>query len=444
MEEQFIDHIQKAGLVEPDQRILLAVSGGLDSMVMLHLFHRTGFKIGVAHVNFQLRGAESDGDEALVKETCERLGVSCYATRVDTAGYAVTNKLSIQVAARELRYSWFKRFLISKEFALLATAHHLNDQLETVLLNFTRGTSLKSIPERNGYTIRPLLPFSRQQLEAYAAAHQIKWRDDGSNAGDDYPRNFIRHHVVPLLRELNPNLEQSFNRTLERLQATRELAERQVEELQQRYVSVAGERIAIEKTFAEAVANPVPLLWKFIRIYGFNYDQAAGILAALNGESGRIFRAPGYTLVVDRTQLILTPLVSGLDAISITTPGAQAVLGAWQLTIEPWTVNRGPWTFPPQPNPHVAWLDGTRLTFPLTWRTWREGDSFYPLGMNHRKKVSDFLIDSKVSVADKAMVTVLESGGDIVWVVGHRIDNRFRITPDTQEALQLRLDQYFP
>jgi tRNA(Ile)-lysidine synthase len=440
MEKQFLDHIRQTRLAEPHQKILLAVSGGLDSMVMLQLFHRTGFKTGVAHVNFQLRGAESDGDEALVRHTSEQLGIPFYSTRFQTAVYAEAHKLSTQVAARELRYAWFKEVMLREDFPLLATAHHLNDQLETVLLNLTRGTILKSIPQRNGHVIRPLLPFSRHQLESYAAENKLPWRDDSSNATDDYPRNFIRHHVVPLLRELNPSLEQSFSRAAERLQSTRELAERQVEELRQRYVSVTGERIVIEKTFAEAVAHPVPLLWEFIRAYGFNYDQAAGILAALNGESGRTFQAPAYTLAVDRAQLILMPGLTGPDAVMLPEPGARATLGGWQLTTAqgataPWTVDRGPWT---------ALLDATQLAFPLTWRRWREGDFFYPLGMKHRKKVSDFLIDRKVSVADKAMVTVLESAGDIVWVVGHRIDNRFRITPHTQTALRLTLDQYFP
>jgi tRNA(Ile)-lysidine synthase len=207
-----------------------------------------------------------------------------------------------------------------------------------------------------------------------------------------------------------------------------------------------GGRVTIDKTFAETVTYPVPLLWELIQVYGFNYDQTEGIMAALNGESGRIFQAPEYTLVVDRTQLIITPRMAEPDAVTITTPNAQAVLGGLQLTIAPWTASPAEaglqrrWV---DSGPSAALLDAAQLAFPLTWRRWREGDFFYPLGMDHRKKVSDFLIDRKVSVADKPMVTVLESGGDIVWVVGHRIDNRFRITPATQEALRLTLDQYF-
>jgi len=438
MEEQFLDHIRQAGLIAPHQRVLLAVSGGLDSMVMLHLFHRGGFQIGVAHVNFQLRGAESDGDEALVKNVCARLAIPCHTTRFATAAYADAHQLSTQVAARELRYAWFKEVMQREDFPLLATAHHLNDRLETVLLNLTRGSSLKSIPERNGAVIRPLLPFSRQQLEAYAAENNLAWRDDSSNAGDDYPRNFIRHHVVPLLRQLNPSLEQSFGRIAERLNATRELAARHVEELRKRYVSAVADRVTVDKAFAQTVTHAVPLLWELIRGYGFNYDQAAQIMAALEGEPGRTFHAPGYTLAVDRTQLIIVPRVAMPDAVTIAAPGTQAVLGGWQLSASHPAM--------PQvlPDPRAAWLDASSLKFPLTWRRWRDGDFFYPLGMNHRKKVSDFLIDRKISVADKATVTVLESAGDIAWVVGHRIDNRFKITPQTQQAVEFSLGQYFP
>jgi tRNA(Ile)-lysidine synthase len=444
MEEQFLNHIRASRLADPAQKILLAVSGGLDSMVMLHFFHRTGFKVGVAHVNFQLRGAESDGDEALVRDTCGRLGIPCFTTRFDTANYAETNKLSIQVAARELRYTWFRELMPREEYPLLATAHHLNDGLETVLLNLARGSSLKSIPARNGSIIRPLLPFSRQQLEAYAVQQQIRWRDDSSNATDDYSRNFIRHHVVPLLQQLNPALEEGFGRVMERLTATRELADRQVEALRQRYVSAAGNRITIDKAFAAELAQPVPLLWEFIRPIGFNYDQAGSIIAVLNGEPGRIFHTTAYTLVVDRTHLIITPRQLTPDPITIAEHHVQAQLGNRQLTIThhtgPWTVDRAPWTDTPQ-DPNVAWLDASQLAFPLTWRSWREGDFFYPLGMEQRKKVSDFLINRKVSVADKPMVTVFESGGYIVWVVGHRIDNRFKITAETRVVLRLEVGE---
>lgn len=433
MEEQFLDHIRRARLADPSQRILLAVSGGLDSMVMLHLFQAAGFQIGVAHVNFQLRGAESDGDEALVKDTCARLGIACFATCVETRAYAGAQQLSVQVAARELRYAWFKTVMEREHFSLLATAHHLNDRLETVLLNLARGSSLKGIPMRNGNIIRPLLPFSRQQLEDYARTRQLAWREDRSNAGDDYPRNYIRHHVVPLLRELNPRLEHGFARVIERLDATRELAAREAQRLQAKYVSTTGDRTSIQKLFAQAVDHPVPLLWQWISACGFNYDQAADIVAALPGESGRTFLSATHLLAVDRQDLVITPLAPMPAPVSIAAPGTQVVMGAWQLQVTHQAVPEV------QADAYVAWLDAARLAFPLTWRPWREGDFFYPLGMEHRKKVSDFLIDRKVSVADKQLVTVVESGGEIVWVAGHRIDNRFKITASTREVVRLEV-----
>lgn len=437
MREQFLRHVEDAALFTREDKILLAVSGGLDSMVMLDLFLACGFTVGVAHVNFQLRGTESDADTRLVEDTCKQQKVSCFITHVDTKKYAAENNLSIQVAARELRYTWFQQVMGKNGFTRLATAHHRNDDLETLLLNIARGTELKTIPEINDYIVRPLLTFSRADLELYAKQNGVSWRDDSSNTTDVYPRNFIRHNVVPKLKELNENLEASAGRTIDHVRLLREFFELSMNNIKKDVLRLDGERIVISKMFATRSKQPALLLFELIKAYGFNLSQCYDIAGTLQGERGKMFLSPGYKLVVDRDDLIITRHEKMWESTDIEEHQTESVLGAWMLSIaQPSVVEIENDNF-------VAWLDKDLLKFPLTWRVWKPGDSFCPLGMEHKKKLSDFLIDLKLSRADKDYVTVLESAGQIVWVVGYRIDNRFKITPKTTTALKVSLDQYF-
>jgi tRNA(Ile)-lysidine synthase len=431
MKEQFLSHIQHTALCSLSDRILLAVSGGLDSMVMADLFITNGFSVSVAHCNFQLRGNESEEDQQLVERFCQSAGIPCYTKRFDTNSFAAQNGFSVQVAARELRYEWFREIMKQEKFDRLATAHHANDNIETVLMSLARGAELKGIPEVNQQFIRPLLRVSREQLEMYARENKVRWREDSSNNTDDYTRNFIRHHIVPRLKEINPNLEQSFEKTFAQLGLLRELADQQINSIRAKYTTPRADGIAIKKTVSKEVDHVVPLLWELIRSYGFNFSQAEAIGKGLQREPGKIFLSSSHRLVIDRDELIVTRHEKVWEMVTIAEHQTEAHFGSRFLTISHTDV------LMTEDDLSIAVLDYDQIQFPLTWRTWDHGDYFYPLGMDHRKKLSDFMIDRKISVADKGHVTVLESAGEIIWVVGHRIDNRFKITQGSTSALKL-------
>jgi tRNA(Ile)-lysidine synthase len=433
--KQFQDHIARHRLCKATDKILLAVSGGLDSMVMLHLFHTVGFSISVAHCNFQLRGEESESDERFVQDWCARLKVPIYCKQFDTNNYAWENGLSIQIAARELRYAWFDELLKAEKLDRLATAHHLNDSLETVLLNLSRGTGIEGlagIPLENKYVIRPMLFASRAEIEAYAKTEGIGWREDSSNFTDDYQRNFLRHHVIPKLKEINPSLEHTFFNTLEKVRGGVELMNEGYRQLRSRFVIQKEGKTFIGKSAFQSFQYPASVLWEMVKSFGFNLEQCEEIIQSLSGQSGKRFLAPGHQLVIDRESLIISARQDFWEQVEIQVAQAEAVLGPWRLEIK---------KSEPIPTAGLseAILDLDCLQFPLLWRKWKAGDSFCPLGMSHHKKISDFLIDQKISMADKDLVTVLESSGEIIWVVGHRVDNRYKITSHTKQALTFQI-----
>jgi tRNA(Ile)-lysidine synthase len=437
--EQFLNHIDQHGLCKKEDRILLAVSGGVDSMVMLDLFQSAGFTVGVAHGNFQLRGSESDQDETFVKEHCARNGIPFFVKRFNTSAYASLNRLSIQLAARELRYAWFDELLMNERYTLLATAHHLNDSIETVLLNWVHGGTsggLLGIPVKNNHIIRPLLFASRKEIETYAMEKKLSWREDSSNLTEEYPRNFLRHQVIPKLKILNPSLEETFRQGLEKLTAGQALKQLAIDQLKEMFFSEKPPHIIIKKELFQKIHTPA-MLWCLLRNYHFTPATCADVLHALSSQPGKQFLSPTHRLVMDRSTLIITPHQDFWKPTEIFAGQASASIGPWNMTIESFTGQALP------ADPDVAVLDKEHLEFPLLWRTWKTGDFFYPLGMDHRKKVSDFLIDSKVPRSDKPFVTVLESAGRIIWVVGHRIDNRFKVTPLTKQALQFTVYPHF-
>lgn len=441
MLEQFMHHLSHNNLCNTSQSLLLAISGGLDSMVMLNLFKRAGYTITVAHCNFQLRGQEADADEQFVKSVCDGKGITFITKRFDTTAYASTNKVSIQVAARELRYAWFAEMLDEHRIDYLATAHHVNDSIETVLLKWIHGASLESfggIPVKNNRTIRPLLFATRTQLESYAQQNGLAWREDSSNASDDYQRNFIRHQIIPKLKEINPSLEATFLHAQLKVEGELTFLHDQVEHWKSVHVESIGNQMRIaKKAFASVKESGAALLWHVVREYGFNIDQCHNMLRALQSQSGKKFIGNSRLVTIDRDHLIISSYDEVSEAVSIQENETDVVQGEWELSVralESTTISK---------NPMQAVLDASKIAFPITWRTWQAGDYFYPLGMDNRKKLSDFLIDKKISLADKYSVTVLESGGEIIWVVGHRIDNRFKITPETKHAISFTVQPYF-
>jgi tRNA(Ile)-lysidine synthase len=436
VKELFLSEINQKKLCTSSDKILLAISGGIDSMVMLHLFKECGFNIGVAHANFQLRGDESEGDEKFVQATCHKSSITFYSKKFETESYAKSNGISIQMAARDLRYEWFHEIITDHQYNFVATAHHLNDSIETVLLNLVRGSGLEGldgIASINGKIIRPMLFATRLEIENYAKENKIEWREDRSNASDDYSRNFIRHQVYPLLKELNPSLEKTFGESIKKISGAAELMGIGIDQWRQKFERKKDNQIHLDKTGFESIKKPESVLWNLIKSFGFNFVQCSQIIAALHGQSGKRFTSSQFELVIDRDHLIITKIQSELTETLIDFNQAEASLGNFKLKIE----KKERIDF--EDDPSIAFLDLDKLTFPLRWRKWKAGDSFHPLGMNHKKKLSDFLINQKISVTDKETLTVLESKNEIVWIVGYRIDERYKVDNSTVTTVICRL-----
>ena len=436
MLEQFLNHIARHKLCTLSDSILLAVSGGIDSMAMLHLFKEGGYRISVAHCNFQLRGAESDKDELLVVEECKRLAVPFFVRRFETETYAWEQGISIQMAARDLRYAWFDELVKEQGYNFMATGHHFDDSMETIVLNLTKSTSVEGfagIPLKNRNIIRPLLFATRAKVTEYANAKGYKWREDESNLTDDYQRNFVRHHIIPKLKELNPSLESTWQNGLEKIEGDLELLHIGFNAWKKESVSESKDRFVIKKKSLHNFYAGASPLWRYIQGFAFNCEQAREIIQTINGQSGKRFLSPTHILVIDRDEIIVTPHSHEWNAARIESGDREVPLGPWRMffsTGETPTISA---------DKMEAALDADSLKFPLTWRKWKKGDAFQPLGMTHKKKLSDFMVDNKVSLADKNITTVLESEGEIVYVVGWRIDDRFKIRESTKRVLNIRV-----
>ena len=432
--EQLLNHINRHTLCKTTDKILLAVSGGLDSMVMLHLFVEAGYRIAVAHCNFQLRGKQSEDDETFVADTCRQLKVRCFARRFNTDQHASARGISIQMAARELRYAYFEELVKDHAFGHVATAHHFSDTIESVFLNLIRGTGLdglRGIAVKKEKIIRPMLFASRQMIHDYAAKENIEWREDASNASDDYQRNFLRHQVIPKLKEMNPAFEEGFRQTHERLLGGREFAQRYMDDIRSSVViSEDDKSMTLDIKIIRQSPSPAVLLWELVKELGFNFDQCQK--ATTDHQPGKIFLSGSHQLLVDRNQYIIDRRRAN-DIVSQTIETGQriasngsVVLAIRETSAEDFTLAK---------DPTVAQLDARMLKFPLLWRKWQAGDYFIPLGMRSEKKVSDFLIDLKVPFNSKADITLIESAGEVVWIVGHRIHERYKVTSETSRIL---------
>jgi len=434
MLQQLQQHLNDNFAFLEGKQLLLAISGGIDSMVLLELFRALPYTIAVAHCNFGLRGAESDDDEDFVKQWCAQQNIRLFTTRFATEEYAASEKCSIQLAARELRYNWFSELLESEGFDYLLTAHHLDDTLETFLINLTRGTGLDGltgIPAQNGTIIRPLLPFGRNEIEAYATANSIAWREDSSNASDKYLRNRLRHQVVPILKELNPNFLNGFQDTIGHLQQTETLVQDAVTELYAKIVTEKGEQlhIAIEKL--KLIPNYKAYLYQWLKPYGFTaWDD---IYNLINAQSGKQVFSENYRLLKDRDYLVLEKQHTYQTESVQITENQEVTLEQGRLTVYSVTnvtEDRGG---------KVIFVDKDKLKLPLILRKWKEGDYFYPSGMTGRKKISKYFKDEKFSLIDKENCWLLCSGDAIVWVVGKRSDRRFIIEQSTNNIIKIEL-----
>jgi len=429
----------------PGERILLAVSGGMDSVAMARLFHQAGFSFGIAHVNFSLRGEESDREEHFVRSLAQGYGVPFFSVRFDTAAYAKENGLSIQMAARELRYRWFLAIRQDNGYQYVATAHHLDDQAETFLINLARGTGLAGLHgifPKKGDLIRPMLFTDRPRIARFIRENSIAYMEDSSNEEIKYQRNRIRHRVIPEMEKLNPRFRQELGETINRIREAGTIYRKAVEAERARLVrqEEKGElRIPIGELLALQPLNT--WVYELLQPYGFTPGTVANILLAAGNEPGKYFHSTSHRLLVDREELIIVPsaMVTGQDdgwelGFDILT-GRGAIHEPLELA---WDIlDEAPER--PDPSPLVAMLDADKLEFPLRIRRWRPGDAFYPLGMKKPKKLSDFFIDIKLSRLEKEQAFLLCSGDQIAWVIGHRIDDRFRMTFSTKRVLALKV-----
>jgi len=437
MLDLFIRHIREKNILDFNHHYLLAISGGLDSTVLAHLLHDAGLSFSMAHCNFGLRGEESDGDEAFVKGMACQLDVKVYVKNFETKSYGKKKGISTQMAARELRYNWFEEILNQEGLDGLVVAHHADDQLETVLLNLLRGTGIEGIygmSDTREKIIRPLLPFSRASLEAYAAAQGYRWREDASNASVDYKRNYIRHQIIPHFQGFDPAalslLQFSFDRVKDTAKAFFYLNEAWLENA----IKVEDQYQYLEIAALNKAQGKKSLLFYWLRPYGFTFSQMEDVLSALEKlEPGKTFLSKDYLLNLDRSHLILGPGENGFSEAWIEESAIEVGIGKdnYELLV----LKEG---FQPPSSPHEAMLDRERLNFPLKIRQWESGDRFRPLGMRNFKKVSDVLVDLKMPLIHKRNVKVLCSGEDIVWVIGVRIDDRFKITSLTTSALYMK------
>lgn len=430
---QFENHISNHFPFLQGKKLLLAVSGGLDSMVLVHLFQQLNYEIVVLHCNFQLRGLESFEDQQFIQEYSNTNAIPFVFTQFDTEAFAADFKVCIQVAARELRYSWFYEQLAIQKGDFILTAHHADDNLETFLINLSRGTGLEGltgIPAQNEKVIRPLLSFSRQQMEEYASVNKLKWREDSSNASDKYLRNKIRHHLVPLLNELNPNFISSFEKTQSFLSEAQELVDDAAIMVYQQVAREEGEDIYFDLVRLLQLPNYSSYLYQWLKEFGFTaWDD---IYELVDGQSGKQVLAPYFRLIKDRDCLILSPLPSQENQQEFEIESVESKV-KFPLNLVFSTVSKIGVA-----SNSTIFVDQDKLVFPLTLRHWNEGDVFQPFGMEGKsKKVSKLFKDEKLSLIDKEKVWLLCSNNQVVWVVGIRQDERFKIDPNSKNLLKI-------
>jgi tRNA(Ile)-lysidine synthase len=436
--ERFRGFIFQHRLFQPGNRLLLAVSGGLDSVVLAELCRESRFSFGIAHCNFQLRGDESERDEQFVRQLADKYGVDFYATRFDTKEYAAEKKTSIQEAARELRYAWFEKIRKENSYTYIVTAHHADDNIETVTMNFFRGTGVKGlrgIEPVHAHIVRPLLFARRAELELYQQQRGLVFVTDSSNLKDDYSRNFFRHQVIPLVEKIYPGTQENLLANIGRFRDVERLYADAVKLHKKKLLVYKGNEVHIPVKKLEQLPAMQSLVYEIIHDFNFSAAQTSEAIALLKSETGKYISSSSHRIIRNRQWLIIAPLkAEEADLIVIESPGNfPSAIGLVNIS----TRNNNRVVISPEK--HIASLDADHIQFPLLMRKWKQGDYFYPMGMPKKKKLARFFIDQKLSKTEKEQVWVIEMQKKIIWVVGHRIDDRFKVTARTNNILEIKI-----
>ncbi|KAB1063768.1 tRNA lysidine(34) synthetase TilS [Salibacter halophilus] len=436
--EAFLEYINEEKLLTRNNKLLVGVSGGIDSVTLCELLHRSNISFAIAHCNFGLRGGESDADDIFVQSLADNYEVPHFRKYFETKKYAEENGVSIQMAARDLRYEWFEEIRSKEQYDFIAVATNLNDDLETMLINFTRGTGIKGltgIKPKNGKVVRPLLFASRDQIETFARQEEVNWREDSSNQSTKYLRNDIRHNVVPVLKRANPSLENTFRENVIHFKQAEEFIQNRMADIYEQIIEQQKDGVALDKEFIVNDPDGRFILFRILHRYAFHRDQTNQIFELLNQQPGKQFFSSAYVLTIDRGKIFIQPREKEGHVQNHLEPTDMEIsrpvpLRTKVLTMDEFTMDK---------SLDVACLDFDKLNFPLTVRTWQEGDSFVPLGMKGNKKVSDLLVDEKVPLNQKQHVSVVVSGDEIVWVVGIRISDKVKVNEETQKVFLMEL-----
>ncbi|MCT8341015.1 tRNA lysidine(34) synthetase TilS [Flavobacteriaceae bacterium TK19130] len=437
MEKKFERHIDAKFPELKSKKIVLACSGGVDSIALSHLLKRIGCEFALAHCNFSLRGEESDEDETFVIDWADRLSVAVFTETFDTKAYAKEHKVSTQMAARDLRYEWFSQLMVDTQYEVLVTAHHADDALETILINLSRGTGLRGlsgIPDKEVTIMRPLLAFTKVEVLAYAKKENLYWREDSSNASDDYLRNEIRHQVIPPLKKATKgDLLQAVQRTQSHLRQSQALIEDYMALVYNLAVTENFDGYTLHIDKLQELPNTKAILYELLHPFGFTaWEDISELLTA---QSGKQIFSDSFRLLKDRNVILLTERDENDDE----TDARDTFLvekGVKQIT-KPIALKFSPIGKIGNPTTTEIVVDADLLKYPLEVRKWREGDVFQPFGMRGKKKLSKFFKDEKLSLLAKEKIWVLTSNDTIVWVIGHRADDRFKVTPETKQKRQI-------
>ena len=440
MLNKIADFIAKHQLLSRSGLHLIALSGGADSVALLRILRDLGYHIEAAHCNFHLRGAESDRDEQFVKQICDSLNIPLHLIHFDTAEYATLHQVSIEMAARELRYGYFRQLCQDIGAESVCVAHHRDDAVETFLMNLLRGSGihgLTGIRPKNGPIVRPLLGVSRQEIEDYLHSIGQDYVTDSTNLHDDVLRNKLRLNVLPLLKEINPGAAENIDKTARFLQEAERIYDAAMQSALQSLVHTEGQVQSV--SIKELLKQPAvgTFLHEWLSPFGFNSTQTQQIAECLDAEPGKTISSVSHTLLVDREKLFLEPVSEPVKPLRIPEPGCYRfspeilfdVKSLSDITISKST--------------DCITIDAANVQFPLTVRLVQSGDAFCPLGMEGHKLVSDFLTDRKATLLEKRrQLVVTSANGDILWLVGHRPDHRYRITPSTTTVLRIKLEHY--